>query len=315
MLNLLDSLVCFALRGLFVILRTLPPHWGFIFVSRLFRFFLLFMPRSFAVAEKNIRTAFPDIDENRLRQIYQGSIDSFCCNLLALARTPDMNEKQARATSNVGQLDEFISELQAETPGKGVLVATMHFSSFERLMQCYVLLGGTLAVLARGLGLEKTDLLIDSFRESFGIKVFRRKGGFAEIIDHLNRGENVAVLCDQNVKRNHAVFADFFGVKAATTRAISVAAERTGANVAFVAAVERPDGYLDITMTRIAAISDRNLSAHQRAEKLMLSVHREMEELIRQHPQHWFWIHRRFKTRPVGTEENFYTSHSQLSLA
>ncbi|MDD2943534.1 MAG: hypothetical protein PHC51_11290 [bacterium] len=321
MLNLLDSLACFVLRGLFLVLRMLPPRWGLFFVSRLFRFFLLFMPRSFSVAEKNLRTAFPDIDNKRIREIYQASIDSFCSNLLALARTPDMNAETARATSNVEQLDAFISQLQAETPGRGVLVATMHFSSFERLMQCYVLLGGKLAVLARGLGLEKTDGLIDDVRESFGIRVFRRKGGLADIIDKLKQGENVAVLCDQNVKRNHAVFVDFFGVKAATTRAISVAAERTGANVAFVAAVENSDGYLDISMKRIDSPVDRTLSAHERAEQLMLSVHREMEDLIRKHPEHWFWIHRRFKTRPPGLDENFYhvtkgveSTSSQLSV-
>lgn len=42
------------------------------------------------------------------------------------------------------------------------------------------------------------------------------------------------------------------------------------------------------------------------ARLVMRSYHIELENVIREYPDHWFWIHRRFKTTPEGVKEDFY---------
>ena len=140
----------------------------------------------------------------------------------------------------------------------------------------------------------------------FGNEVFDRKGAYREIESRLRRGQDVAILCDQNVKRNHAVFVDFFGRKVATTKAVALAAIRTNSPIIFGVSVQKSPGLYEIFCNRINIPTDLSLTLEEKTINIMEQIHRSLEAVIRRHPDHWFWIHRRFKTRPLGEIEDTY---------
>jgi KDO2-lipid IV(A) lauroyltransferase len=117
------------------------------------------------------------------------------------------------------------------------------------------------------------------------------------------------VLFDQNVTRNHAVFVEWFGRPAATSKSVALAALRTEAPI-FVASMH----YLGDDKYRIEAVecdcrdvyNDATLSTDQKVEQITQLISTEYCKMIEAFPEGWFWIHRRWKTRPESEMEDTY---------
>src|SRR5262249_35988741 len=138
--------------------------------------------------------------------------------------------------------------------------------------------------------------------------VFRRKGAFPEILKRLQGGEDVAILFDQNVKRNHAIFADFLGIKAATTKTLALAAIRTGAPVGIGVMHESSPGSFTLLCDEIPTAPREGETPDELVLRITESLNAAASRFIRAHPENWFWIHRRFKTRPPGESEGIYST-------
>jgi KDO2-lipid IV(A) lauroyltransferase len=114
------------------------------------------------------------------------------------------------------------------------------------------------------------------------------------------------MLTDQNVKANHAVFVDFFGIKAATTKTVALAALRTGAGVIFASPLATGLATHRIFYREINTQLGDELSVEEKVVKITQDLNHAIEACIREQPESWFWIHRRFKTRPPGEPETIY---------
>ena len=209
--------------------------------------------------------------------------------------------------TNYEEVREIVEDLRARNPGKGMLFPTIHFGSFELLLQTQCLMDRPLAALARGFGLPRLDAWWDARREMFGNTIFSRAGGYKEIERRLNRGEDVTLLFDQNVRGGHAIFVEFFGIPAATTKAIGLAALRTGAPILFSTAVQLEPERHRIIVREIPNPIHGPGSKQEKVHKITAALHRAVEDVIREYPEQWFWIHRRYKTRPPGEPETMYS--------
>ncbi|TMA15246.1 MAG: lysophospholipid acyltransferase family protein, partial [Deltaproteobacteria bacterium] len=108
-------------------------------------------------------------------------------------------------------------------------------------------------------------------------------------------GEVLGVAIDQNMRASRGIFVDFFGDKACTTPAAAILALRTGARLVAVFPVRQPDGTF---VVKVRGPFTTRLSGHAAVVDLTEQLTRTVEEEIRLHPDHWFWVHRRWKTRP-----------------
>ena len=194
-------------------------------------------------------------------------------------------------------------------PGKGIVYATGHLGSFELLAHAGPMFGYPMSFVVRNATLPNVDAWWRRQREGNGNRVINRKGAVREIMTELDKGRDVGILFDQNVRRAHAVFVPWFGLPAATTKTVALVALRCEAPVA-VAAVR----YLGNERYRIeakdfdfsAVYTDQTLTNDQKIERITAVVSAEFERLIRLSPQEWFWMHRRWKTRPEGERETIY---------
>ena len=169
------------------------------------------------------------------------------------------------------------------------------------------LVNGPTSILARSFGLKKTDQWWNSIRAMFGNEVYPRKGGYKETISRLKEGKNVALLCDQNVKANYAIFSDIFGISSATTITVGRAAALTSAPIIFVVMARTDKNKYKIISHEVETPKDKS-DLTRFSTEVMQNYHHHLEDSIKQFPDHWFWIHRRFKTRPPGNKEDFYES-------
>lgn len=149
------------------------------------------------------------------------------------------------------------------------------------------------------------NALLRHARVRFGGQIIERDEGLKPAIRALKAGRVFYYLPDQDLGRAHSVFAPFFGVSTATVPALGRLAQLTGAVVIPCFTRQRPwgRGYDVIFEPPLAdfptgdALTDavRTNEAIERGVTLM--------------PAQYFWVHKRFKTRPEG-EADFYAKAS-----
>jgi KDO2-lipid IV(A) lauroyltransferase len=172
-----------------------------------------------------------------------------------------------------------------------VVVAIAHYGNFELLARAAAVRGERVTLIGRRLRGVFNRWLV----EGRGIATLPDRGSSAEAIAALRRGEVLAVAVDQNMRPSRGVFVDFFGSPACTTPAAAVYALRAGAPLIAAFAVRSENRTHVVKICGPFQTSERG---HQAVLDLTRQVTRAVEDAVRAHPDHWFWVHRRWKTRP-----------------
>jgi KDO2-lipid IV(A) lauroyltransferase len=180
--------------------------------------------------------------------------------------------------------------------GRGVVVASAHLGSWELLAAACARRGIPLNLVTRSLrGGANRELV--AARSRSGLREIPARGALAAGTRALRKGEVVANLLDQNMLPKRGIFVDFFGKQACTTPAASIMARRTGAPTLIALAINQPDGRVRLHIEGPFELPPGGTAASQiRGHTQALC--RAIERQIRLHPEQWFWLHRRWKTRP-----------------
>lgn len=123
-----------------------------------------------------------------------------------------------------------------------------------------------------------------------------KSSGIKPILKALKNGQPLYYLPDQDHGRHNAVFVPFFGVPAATVSALPRLAKLTNAQVIPVTTTQLPGGrgY----RVRFYPPWDNYPSGDLEADVARMNSF--IEERVRETPEQYLWLHRRFKTRPPG---------------
>jgi Kdo2-lipid IVA lauroyltransferase/acyltransferase len=144
------------------------------------------------------------------------------------------------------------------------------------------------------------EKLISKYRTLSGNIPIGRRSAAREILNALRHNEAVGILFDQNTTRSEGVFAEFFGVPAATTPSIALFALRTGAAVVPGFLIwDETLGKHRLRLDPPVELIDTGDLDHDVLENTR-AFNRILEGYIRKYPDQWLWIHRRWKTRPEG---------------
>ncbi len=141
------------------------------------------------------------------------------------------------------------------------------------------------------------DYLISQRRTRFGGVLVERMEGLRPAIQGIKRGLVFYYLPDQDQGSSGAVFAPFFGVQAATLTSLGRLAAITGAVV--IPCFTRQLGYGRGYEVIFRPPLDNFPSGDERADARRMN--HEIEIGVREMPEQYFWVHRRFKTRPPGS--------------
>ena len=204
-------------------------------------------------------------------------------------RMSDAELAEAVRLDNVEALEGAVAQ------GKGVVVVAGHFGNWELLGAAASRRGIVFHAIVRQLK-GPMNALLHGARAIAGLREIGAKGTFHEALDVLRRGEILAVIIDQNMLRSRGIFVDFFGRKACTTPAPALLADRTGALV--MGAFPVREGPM-----RWRVVFEGPYELPKDVEEHTQRLQNIMESWVRRHPDHWFWMHRRWKTRPLEEAE------------
>ena len=182
-----------------------------------------------------------------------------------------------------------------EVQGKPVIVLAPHFVAFDATITRLSCSFPVAVMFGRQKDAAFDELLYRG-RARFGGRIFPRQAGIKEGLKAIAEGALFYYMPDMDFGPRRAVFVPFFGVPAATVTGLSYLARESGAAV--VPCVTRllpgGEGYAARFYPAWRDFPGADETADARR---MLAF---VEERVREMPEQYYWLHKRFKTRPEG---------------
>jgi len=249
------------------------------------------LPRLRRVAMSNLAMALPDLGRRAHRRIADGVFRSIARLLVTFARSPRLDR------ANIGgwiRYEGFEHFEEARKRGRGVLFATAHLGNWELSAFAHAWMAAPMYVVIRPLDNPKIDALVEQRRTLSGNRLIGKKEYARGILKALGNNEAVGILVDQNASLEEGTFVDFFGVPACAGTGFAKLAAHSGAAVipGFALWIESERKYVLRFYPPLEITGD--------TESDTRALHRQLEAVIREYPDQWLWIHRRWKTRPPG---------------
>lgn len=190
---------------------------------------------------------------------------------------------------------------EAHALGKGVLLFSGHFGHWElmALMQGHI--GLPLSIVARPLDNPRLEKMLATLRGSSGNTLLHKRSAVRAMLRVIRSGGLTALLIDQDA-RGDGVFAPFFGRPASTTPTLAMLAIRTGAPIVPFLTLPGADGSWKIIYLPVM-LADRNAERAGEVQRITADCTAMLEGWIRERPELWLWMHRRWKTRPASAVE------------
>jgi KDO2-lipid IV(A) lauroyltransferase len=254
------------------------------------------------VAMRNLEIAFPRWTSSQrlatLRAMYRnwGRMAAEWCHL------DELTPETVRRFVHYQGVENWQRVLEL-AKGRGGFIFTGHFGNFELLIVAHALLGQPVSIVHRPLRNPLVDSVVRRVRTRVGNHLIERKGAATAMVSVVRRAGVVAIPIDLDVRQG--VFVDFFSLQACTTTSLARLAIATGtpAVPGFIvregATLHHP--IVILPPFDIVREGDRDEAIPETTQRAT----RMLEDMIRQYPDHWNWIHRRWKTRPPG-EARFY---------
>lgn len=199
---------------------------------------------------------------------------------------PDTVRRRLRLTGN-------LQALQGDTP---TVLFAPHFVGMDTGWTALTahLPRKFCGIYARQLNAD-VDRWMSKGRQRFGQPhIVAKSAGLKALVSALRAGEPLYLLPDMDYGRRDSVFVPFFGVQAATVPSLSRFARMARAQVVPVVARMTTDGYeVTVHAPWTEFPTDDVLADTTR-------MNRELEAFIRAMPEQYYWVHKRFKTRPEG---------------
>lgn len=261
------------------------------------RLALALVPRLRRVGLKNLTLAFPDASDAERRQILRATYRNLGWQLAEFCRMRRYSLEQASRLIRYSGLENY---LNAQARGHGVLVLTGHIGAWELSSFFHSLAGYPMNMVIRRLDNPYVDRFVNGIRCLHGNRVLHKDDSARGMIAAMRAGETVGVLMDTNMTPPQGVFVDFFGHAACTAAGVARVALRTGAAVVPGFLVWEPQEQLYalhfLPELELTHTGDDDRDAVTNTQLFT----KTLEEIIRQYPDQWLWLHRRWKTRPAG---------------
>ncbi|MHC4947645.1 MAG: lysophospholipid acyltransferase family protein [Planctomycetota bacterium] len=247
-------------------------------------------------AEENIRLSFPELDERHVPRLAERSMQHmfqlFMVESIATPRliTQSSWPRYVRLADLRVVLDRLIR-------GEPTIFITGHCGNWELLGYLLAVLDLPLAALARPLDNRFLNRWLMGIREARGMRIVTKWGATTVVQEMLSSGGRVGFIADQNAG-DQGLFVPFFGRLASSYKSIGLLAMRQ--EVPIVAGHARRVG---LPLRYELSCTDIIWPEEWRDQPdplfyITARYNRAMEQMIRNAPEQYLWLHRRWKSRP-----------------
>lgn len=287
------------LRGVFFFFQKLPFPLAFRLGEGIGRLLYWLDRPHRRVGLTNLSLAFPDKKPaERVRILREswlnlGRLIAEFCHLHSL--TPDNIAERVRFADRV-QWSSLVKQYQHT----GALVLTGHFGNWELLAHAHACYGVPVHIIHRRLRNPFVDEFIVTQRRHSGNRVIRKTTAGLDVFRAIRNNGVVVAAIDQNASGRMGVFVPFFGHAASTSTGLAGLALATQVPVipAFLIRERGSWQHRIVILPPVAPIRTGNQAADLVATTAKFTA--VFQHIVEQYPDHWLWIHKRWKRRRPG---------------
>jgi KDO2-lipid IV(A) lauroyltransferase len=244
----------------------------------------------------NLKLCFPEMDDEARVQLVRDHFKMFCRGLVERSILWWSSAERINSLIRVEGVEHFEA-----IRNKPAILLTPHFVGMDAGGQWVAQQTDTVCMYSNQKSRYLTELLLKKRARFRNQALYSRQQGLRAIIKGMREGKPFIYPPDQDQGVKDGAFIPFFGVPAATMTSVPRIAQFTGAKV--VPSVTRVlpggEGYV---LTFYPAWenfpSGDDIADARRMNEFI-------EDRVREMPEQYFWLHKRFKTRPEG-EAKFY---------
>ncbi len=247
----------------------------------------------------NLKIAFPHHSGPERWTLARSSFENIGKNLMEVLGFFRQTEEELLGRVRVVGKEHYDKAVKKK---KGVLLLTGHIGNWELLALSYRLISDRLAFVVRPLDNPYFDRWLFRLRTRGGNRVILKHGALLSVYRALRQKYDVGLLMDQrvSVKGSGGINVDFFNHKTGSSIALALLASRSGSSVVPIYMHREPDGIRHILCieAEVPILPDG-----KKKENIVENTQRiqtALENIIRKHPEQWFWMHRRWKKSPTA---------------
>jgi KDO2-lipid IV(A) lauroyltransferase len=285
------------LKGFSFVLNLLPEKFSLWVGRQLGRVMYYLDLEHRKVAIQNLRVAFgQEKSEEEIRSIAKRSLQNLGMSAVEFFRLPEMDMRGFEKKVDIEGLEIYKKALDNE---RGILLLLSHFGNWELMGLMSKFLGSPVTVIARPIKKNKwLNRWVGEVRRGTGLEVISTEKASRKVIRVLSQNRMVGILIDQRAKRSEGVWIDFFGKKVPSTPALAVLAMRTRAPILPVFMIRNGYPKHRLLIKEPLQLVDTGDVKKDVVTNTQL-INDTLESMIREYPDQWFWVHRRWERKRV----------------
>jgi KDO2-lipid IV(A) lauroyltransferase len=251
-----------------------------------------------AVADENLRHAFPELRPAEREALVRSTYDHFTATAVEMIRLP-----RSLRPANVEQYFHWADPQDLERvlawwrSGRPLLGLTGHIGNWEVLSYVFGMGGCRGGIVARRLDNPYLDRLLADLRRKTGLTLLDKNRDYQRMLNILERGGCLGLVGDQDAGPR-GLFVDFLGRPASTFKSIAVLSLQYGAPLLVLGAARVGHPLRYVIYLEDTILPEDYEDRPDATQAITLRYTQALERLIRRHPEQYFWLHRRWKSRP-----------------
>ena len=292
-------LVYLAVRVAMCIFQAMPLALSYSIAEILGRLGYRVDRRHRKIAMENLRHAFAGkYSEEELRRIIERVYVHFASVAVEIAHLPRLLRTSTWRDHIVARGQEAVVRLVLSN--RPVILLTAHFGNWEMAGYTMAAFGFKPTSIARSLDNPYLERLLKDFRTQTGQEIIYKRGAFDQVSAIMRRGAMVGILSDQDAG-HRGVYVDYFGRPASSHKGVALLSLEHDAPICIGFAKRLGRRFrFEVWMQSILEPGDyRQLP--DPVWSITQDCARAFESVIRETPEQYLWLHRRWKHQPPAS--------------
>jgi len=246
-------------------------------------------------AKKALQRSFPDKDRRWIRSVLRRSYGNLGITIAELLRVLGGSSSQLEKMVEVDPADlKKIDNALAK--GKGVIILTAHFGSWNLLAFKTPMMGYLLDIVARPLKNPALKQLVEQVRKKIGLGVLGSKNSYRNCLTSLKKNRILGFMHDLNMWGKREVLVPFFNRPVSSSTSLAHMAARSGAVVipAFIYRLGKGRHKVKIGEAFTPPLSRNKEHLLEKIKEYTAVI----EVAVRSAPEQWIWVYPRWRKKP-----------------